>query len=102
MSARISLFCLALAGCTTVNGELEHPPPEAWVGRGAVLVTVDYVRREDLPGICGLTPDRLVGCSILYRGACQIYVARGLAPALRRDVLAHEEAHCNGWVHEDG
>ena len=102
MSARVSLLCLAVAGCTTVSGELEHPPPDAWAGRATVPVRVDYVRREDLPGLCQLSPDRLVGCSILWPGErCVIYVARGLTPALRRDVLAHERAHCAGWVHED-
>lgn len=102
MSGRVALMCLAVAGCTTVNGELEHPPPEVWMGAVTVPVTVDYVRREDLPGLCDLSPERLVGCSKLWPGEhCEIYVSRGLSPGLRRDVLKHERAHCAGWVHAD-
>lgn len=98
--SRVSLLCLAVAGCTTVSGELEHSPPDVWAV--TVPVTVDYVRREDLPGLCELSPERLVGCSKLWPGErCEIYIARGLTPGLRRDVLAHERAHCAGWYHED-
>lgn len=98
MSARISLFCMALAGCGHVSGELEHAAPIGYEPR--VPVSVTRVARERLPAACDLEPGRLVGCSKLWPGErCEIYVARGLTPRLERDVLAHERAHCGGWVH---
>ncbi len=86
---------LMLGGCA----HLEYDAPQAAGYTPTVPVTVAYIPRADLSGVCRLTPDRLVGCSLLYHDRCEIYVADDLRGRLRREVVAHEEAHCGGWQH---
>lgn len=91
---------LALAGCTTTGARLEHPAPRGHAP--TVPVTVSEISRASLPNTCQLEPGHLVGCSLLWPGQrCEIYLADDLRGALRREVLAHERAHCGGWAHGD-
>lgn len=102
MTARATTLALvsivALAGCASAGLEYEAPTGYA----PEVPVTVAYVPVDDLPGACGLTPERLVGCSRLWPGVkCEILIADGLDARLTSEVLAHEQAHCGSWTHED-
>ena len=95
----ILLVGVALAGCNGAQLEYEAP---AKVGPVAIPMSVSYHPSGDLPRACGLSPERLVGCSKLWPGErCEILIAEGLGARLTRDVLAHEKAHCGGWTHED-
>lgn len=88
---------MIMMGCTTTTGQLAHYPPP---GLGAdIPADIEEVPTQDLSEICGLSPERLVGCGRLNNSRCEIYIAAGMAVALRSDVIAHERAHCAGWTH---
>ncbi len=78
------------------------PPPD-WKPLGPIPpIKVQYLPRAMLPEACNLTPERLVGCSLLYRGEkCVIIIGIEESPELQQEVLKHETAHCQGWHHED-
>lgn len=98
----VGLVVVSLAGCTATAGRdrLALATPEGYAP--TVPVTVSYAPAQDLPGLCILPPERLVGCSILYHGeSCRIIIAEGLSARLTRQVLEHERAHCGGWAHDD-
>jgi hypothetical protein len=101
----VVLFAAALvSGCATggrvSTPALEHVAPAGY--RPAVPVTVAYAPARELPDVCELEPDRLVGCSKLWPGdRCEIIIAEGLGAQLTKEVLEHEKAHCAGWSHED-
>ncbi len=82
---------------------LEHTPPPDFQPVGPILpVTIQYMPQAMLPGACHLTPERLVGCSLLYRGSrCVIIVGSDEPKDLQEAVIAHERAHCKGWHHAD-
>ena len=82
-------------------GTLEHAAP-ARIPEPTVPVTVHFAAVEDLPDLCGLTPERLVGCAKLWPGVkCEIWIGGELSPGVKEEVIAHEQAHCAGWSHED-
>lgn len=37
------------------------------------------------------------GCSLWASGACVIIVPNDQGDRIKREAVAHEEAHCNGW-----
>lgn len=93
----LTLLTIVLVGCTTTTGQLAYYPPP---GLGAnIPADVTEVQASGLTEICGLSPGRLVGCGRLNNSRCEIYIAAGMAVALRSDVIAHERAHCAGWTH---
>jgi hypothetical protein len=82
---------------------LQHVPPADFRPTGPIPpVIVKLIPEADLPSTCNLTPERLVGCSVLYKGVkCLIYVGKEEKKELMYAVIDHEVAHCAGWVHVD-
>lgn len=78
---------------------LMYDPPPGWHGR-PVPTTVLSAPYAQLPAVCGLAPGRLVGCARREKTKCTIIVAQGMPQALLREVLTHEQAHCQGWTHK--
>ncbi len=82
---------------------LDIMPPADWQPMGPVPpIKIQYLPKAMLPEACHLTPERLVGCSLLYHGVkCVIIVGIDESPEMQKEVIQHERAHCSGWTHPD-
>ncbi len=91
------------SGYASAAALLQHVPPADFRATGPIPpVIVKLIPEADLPKTCNLTPERLVGCSVLYKGVkCLIYVGKEEKKELMYAVIDHEVAHCAGWVHAD-
>jgi len=98
----VIMVALLLSACQTTRPDwasVDHRPPPGL--RPSVPVSVRYVTAGELPGMCGLDPDRLLGCSRLWPALrCDVWIRDDLPATQRAAVLAHELAHCAGWNHE--
>ena len=72
-----------------------HPPAQFnVVPRNQVLI----VPKDDAPE-CKAAHTNAIACSRLDGDLCVIYMPTRQNEKLRWDILRHELAHCNGWIH---
>ena len=90
-----ALAALLLISCTKIETEGPDAQGYKWAKEGSVAPAV-YHRGVDVYLNCGVEPSAK-SCAIQGRGdgLCHIYLPPNPEPWQQ----AHEEKHCNGWIH---
>lgn len=97
-----SIMLLALlSACSHIDRKVEGWPQD--LKQSEVLTTFGEVQSKcwaDLPFIQKLMLPVILACTVvdLDKGTCVIYRFGELSPEVRE----HEEAHCQGYAHDDG
>ena len=94
----VYLFVL-LSGCATSYPQIDYgnAPPRDWP---RLTQSVMYGTESEVKAWCSRDPrlasGRKAGCALLYfdLGRCYIYLT-----SKDPELLKHEQAHCNGYVH---
>ncbi len=98
---KIAALSFMIMMTPALAGTLEYAAP-ARMPPLTIPWEIVVVPPDELGAACGLDPERLVGCSLLWPGErCKIILPAGLDVPQEAEIIQHELAHCGGWTHKD-